>query len=169
MKKEKQYIPIKQDIEVASIVRTLLGEIEHQCLPLFELWDDPQKTEYKGTFNPIRIITPILEVAAEIEYPNEPRLLIEKLNVPESKISWFMFRHGLSHSIRPFNIKYNGETYGWGIKQFLGVHHISAEKIIMISPRKLLDDLKIYLEGFLYEQRKISIQTGVEFLNHNNL
>lgn len=165
MKKEKQYTPIKQDIEVGSIVKTLLNEIDHQCLPLFELWENLEKTGYKGTFNPIRIITPLLEVAAAIEFPNEPRLLIEKLKVPEPKISWFMFRHGLSHSIRPFNIEYGGEMYGWGIKQFVGVHHLNAEKIIMISPRRLLDDLKLYLETFLNNKRKISVQTGVKFLD----
>ena len=159
---KKRYKTI--EIEISSWVMSLLSEINQQCLPLFDLWERENTNGYFVTFNSVRIIMPILESASKIEYPHSILPLLEKLKVPLPEISWCMFRHGLSHSTRPFIIKYKGQSYQWGIKQFTGFHYISSDNVVMISPRQLVDDLKKYLETFRYNNNKIKIQTGVEFI-----
>lgn len=165
-KQKKEYTFSK--IKISSLVRSLLSEIDDQTIPLFKLWEDHALDTLIVTFNSIRILTPILESASKIQFNNNPEQLFGKLNIPEPKISWTMFRHGLSHGIRPFTVVSGGIRYGWGIKQYKGSHHISTDNLIIISARNLLDDLILYLKKFEFDNTEIDIQTGVKFVDLPN-
>jgi len=159
----KNHQPIFDDMEIGVLATTLRREIEQQCEPLFKYWDSSfDKDNYMVTFNSVRILMPILEMSSKIEYGGDVPKLLKKLIVPEPKISWFMFRHGLMHSIRPFKVQYKDKIFGWGIKQYKGNHHINSDNLISISPDKLLEDLKYYLQGFTGNTKKVKIQTSVE-------
>ena len=161
--KKLNHRPVYDNIEIGVLAITLRKEIEQQCEPLFKYWDKSFDTDnYMVTFNSVRILLPIIETSARIEFGNDVSSLLKKLSVPEPKISWFMFRHGLMHTVRPFKVKHRGKIFGWGIKQYQGNHHINNENIIMISPDKLLKDLKDYLQNFVGNTNKIKIQTSVE-------
>lgn len=160
---KKVYEPIYGDIKVGQFAMSLIQEIDHETIPLFRHWADPTNEDF-GTFNPVRIVTPLLESASQIEFSENPKEFLKLLKVPEPKISWFMFRHGLSHSIRPYQVEYKNKKYGWGIKQYKGVHHVSTDNIIMLSVLQLIEDLKSYLEKHKYDDKVIKIQTGVKLL-----
>jgi hypothetical protein len=166
--KKKPYTEVKKEREIRSIVVALMYEIDHQATPLFELWENSNDPRYLVHFNSIRILMPLIETASCIEFSRNPHKLLDKLRVPESKIAWFMFRHGLLHSIWPFEVEKNSSIYTWAIKQYKGAHFIKKDKdgrnIVIISPRTLLNDLKHYLETFKYSDKKILVQTGVCFI-----
>lgn len=170
-KKRKEYEYVKEEIVTSDFIKSLILEIDYQTVPLFDLWEQDRPGEYRETFNPLRVVLPIIEMTSEIEFSDNVNLLLEKLNVPHPKIVWFMFRHGLMHSVRPFKVQYAGIVYNWGVVQssssVLNKHKVIDQKdnnkVVCISPRQLLSDLRKYLELVSINKYKITIQTGVRF------
>lgn len=151
-------------IDTGSFVLTLTSEIKNQVEPLFNLWTNKSTSEFIVTFNMIRILLPILEDTSRIEFNKNVPVLLEKLGVPFPEISWVMFRHGLSHTIRPFIVEKDGIQYSWGIKYFDGEHSTNSENLIIISPVRLLSDLKKYLDTIQYKCGNTKIQIGTKIV-----
>ena len=161
MNKKAKYIYLYKYIENGQLIIILLNEIKYQCKPVFSFWAKTESPETLPTFNPIRILTPLLEVSAKIEFGGDIKKLLQHLNVEEANKVWPMFRHGLSHSIRPFYIQDGEKRYNWGIS-FSGRKHYRTNTDIVISPLKLLEDLEKYLNSIKYKTGKTKIQDGIK-------
>jgi len=159
----KKNKPIKESLAISAIASMLLNEIEHFYRPLIEHINSKTFLSSGDHFNPIRILMPLVETASEFEFGGDPVLLLEKLDVKDPDLIWRMFRHGLSHHIRPFYAVVDGVRINWAIPQFPTEHYKSADAI-GIYPPKLLNDLEAYLEGFRYNGNMIEIQTGIELI-----
>ena len=159
--KDKKYHT--QKISINLLATTLNREIREVYLPLFEFISSRTNPEQGyDHFNRIRIILPLVEIASKIEFGgDEPYLLLEKLKVPKPKVTWRMFRNGLSHSVRPFFVIQNNIKYNWAIP-YSG--HYETRDTLGLDAKILLDDLFKYLEGFYGNLNEIDIQTGIEYL-----
>lgn len=160
---KSKFKPKKENILVSQVVSELLKEIKFCTKPIFEFWANEKRPEYYDNFNPVRIIMPLLETTSKIKLKGRTDLLLEELGVPEPVITWKMFRHGLMHSIRPFFVQTEKESYCWGIGNYSsGKHYLSSDNTIIIYPKKIILDLEKYLEKFRFNQEKIEIQTGLQ-------
>lgn len=163
-----KYKPTFEPVETSELAATILGEIEHCYRPLIQNILDKGFKTTQDNFNPIRVLMPLVEIVSRIEFGGEAQKLLKKLNVPEPDLMWRMFRHGLTHSIRPFNIVTEQGKYTWAVPQYSCEHYQTGTSIGIYAP-KLLDDLETYLETFRLNDKLVKIQTGLEVLSTTEL
>lgn len=148
--------PITERVSVNIITSALLDEIEYIYRPLLKATEE----NYNDNYNPIRVLMPLIETAARIEFKGEEYLLLEKLKVPKPEIAWKMFRHGLLHYVRPFYAVIGDKRINWAIPQYPCPHYETDNSVGIYAP-KLLDDLEQYLKEVQYNPEEIDIQTGI--------
>lgn len=160
--KKYSHKEISDSVEIGILASTLLDEIKYIYQPLFKYISEQNYLETPDNFNAIRTIMPLIELSSKIEFNGDGRFLLQKLNVPKPDLIWPMFRHGLSHHIRPFYAVVNNERINWAVPQYPCEHYNFGGAIGIYAP-KLLDDLANYLKNFLGNSKSIRIQTGLEF------
>lgn len=152
-----------EEIVIGTLSSILLNEIENIYKPLFDYIEQKNYEIAQDNFNRIRILMPLIELSSKIEFQGQLPLLLKELKVPKPDIVHQMFRHGLSHHIRPFYIIKDGVRINWAIPQSPCNHWETSNSVGIYAP-KLLKDLEDYLKKFLGNNNKIKIQTGIELI-----
>jgi hypothetical protein len=159
--KNYQHKSIEEPVAIAILASALLDEIRYIYKPLFKYISEQNYQITPDHFNPIRILVPLIEVSSKFEFNGDPKRLLQKLNVPKPNIIWPMFRHGLSHSVRPFFAVIKGRRTAWAIPQYPCDHYDAGSAVGIYAP-KLLKDLESYLEEVRYKSGDVLLQTGIE-------
>jgi len=160
MKKYK-HKAVEEPIPIGILAKALLDEIEYIYEPLFKHIENQNYTITPDNFTTIRIILPLIELSSKFEFKGQIPLMLKRLKVPAPEIIWQMFRHGLSHYVRPYYAIVDGVRINWAVPQYPCDHYKTSTAVGVYAP-KLLNDLKEYLKSFQYSTEKINIQTGIK-------